>query len=141
MSRILCFDYGTKRIGIAVTDELRIIASPLVTCDTYEIFNFVDQYISKHNIELFLVGMPLDLRGKPTDATKLTKSFISSLSKKYPNINVDTYDERFTSKIAKDSLIELGKTKKYRRNKRNIDKISASIILQSYLTRKKWFTL
>ena len=141
MSRILCFDYGTKRIGIAVTDELRIIASPLVTCDTYEIFNFVDQYISKHNIELFLVGMPLDLRGKPTDATKLTKSFISSLSKKYPNINVDTYDERFTSKIAKDSLIELGKTKKYRRNKSNIDKISASIILQSYLTRKKWFTL
>ncbi len=141
MSRILCFDYGTKRIGIAVTDELRIIASPLVTCDTYEIFNFVDQYISKHNIELFLVGMPLNLRGKPTDATKLTKSFISSLSKKYPNINVDTYDERFTSKIAKDSLIELGKTKKYRRNKRNIDKISASIILQSYLTRKKWFTL
>ena len=137
MSRILCFDYGTKRIGIAVTDELRIIASPLVTCDTYEIFNFVDQYISKHNIKLFLVGMPLDLRGKPTDATKLTKSFISSLSKKYPNINVDTYDERFTSKIAKDSLIELGKTKKYRRNKRNIDKISASIILQSYLTRKK----
>ena len=137
MSRILCFDYGTKRIGIAVTDELRIIASPLVTCDTYKIFNFVDQYISKHNIELFLVGMPLDLRGKPTDATKLTKSFISSLSKKYPNINVDTYDERFTSKIAKDSLIELGKTKKYRRNKRNIDKISASIILQSYLTRKK----
>ena len=137
MSRILCFDYGTKRIGIAVTDELRIIACPLVTCDTYEIFNFVDQYISKHNIELFLVGMPLDLRGKPTDATKLTKSFISSLSKKYPNINVDTYDERFTSKIAKDSLIELGKTKKYRRNKRNIDKISASIILQSYLTRKK----
>ena len=137
MSRILCFDYGAKRIGIAVTDELRIIASPLVTCDTYEIFNFVDQYISKHNIELFLVGMPLDLRGKPTDATKLTKSFISSLSKKYPNINVDTYDERFTSKIAKDSLIELGKTKKYRRNKRNIDKISASIILQSYLTRKK----
>jgi len=137
MSRILCFDYGTKRIGIAVTDELRIIASPLVTCDTYEIFNFVDQYISKHNIELFLVGMPIDLRGKPTDATKLTKSFISSLSKKYPNINVDTYDERFTSKIAKDSLIELGKTKKYRRNKRNIDKISASIILQSYLTRKK----
>ena len=78
-----------------------------------------------------------NLRGKPTDATKLTKSFISSLSKKYPNINVDTYDERFTSKIAKDSLIELGKTKKYRRNKRNIDKISASIILQSYLTRKK----
>ena len=137
MSRILCFDYGTKRIGIAVTDELRIIASPLVTCDTYKIFNFVDQYISKHNIELFLVGMPLDLRGKPTDATKLTKSFISSLSKKYPNINVDTYDERFTSKIAKDSLIELGKTKKYRRNKSNIDKISASIILQSYLTRKK----
>ena len=137
MSRILCFDYGTKRIGIAVTDELRIIASPLVTCDTYEIFNFVDQYISKHNIELFLVGMPLDLRGKPTDATKLTKSFISSLSKKYPNINVDIYDERFTSKIAKDSLIELGKTKKYRRNKSNIDKISASIILQSYLTRKK----
>lgn len=137
MSRILCFDYGTKRIGIAVTDELKIIASPLVTCDTSKIFNFVDQYISKHSIELFLVGMPLDLKGKPTDATNLTKSFITSLSKKFPNIDIDTYDERFTSKIAKDSLIALGKTKKYRRNKRNIDKISASIILQSYLTRKK----
>lgn len=137
MSRILCFDYGTKRIGIAVTDELKIIASPLVTCDTSKTFNFVDQYISKHNIELFLVGMPLDLKGKPTDATNLTKSFITSLSKKFPNIDIDTYDERFTSKIAKDSLIALGKRKKYRRNKRNIDKISASIILQSYLTRKK----
>lgn len=137
MSRILCFDYGTKRIGIAVTDELKIIASPLVTCDTSKIFNFVDQYISKHSIELFLVGMPLDLNGKPTDATNLTKSFITSLSKKFPNIDIDTYDERFTSKIAKDSLIALGKRKKYRRNKRNIDKISASIILQSYLTRKK----
>ena len=137
MSRILCFDYGTKRIGIAVTDELRIIASPLDTCNTSEIFNFIDRYISKNSIELFLVGMPLDLKGKPTDATNLTKSFISSLSKKYPDIDVDIYDERFTSKIAKDSLIELGKTKKYRRNKSNIDKISASIILQSYLTRKK----
>ncbi len=137
MSRILCFDYGTKRIGIAVTDELKIIASPLVTCDTSKIFNFVDQYITKHNIDLFLVGMPLDLMGKPTNATSLTKSFISRLSKKFPNIDIKTYDERFTSKIAKDSLIVLGKTKKYRRNKRNIDKISASIILQSYLTRKK----
>ena len=77
MSRILCFDYGTKRIGIAVTDELKIIASPLVTCDTSKIFNFVDQYITKHNIDLFLVGMPLDLMGKPTNATSLTKSFIS----------------------------------------------------------------
>ena len=81
--------------------------------------------------------MPLDLMGKPTNATSLTKSFISRLSKKFPNIDIKTYDERFTSKMAKDSLIVLGKTKKYRRNKRNIDKISASIILQSYLTRKK----
>ena len=137
MSRILCFDYGTKRIGIAVTDELKIIASPLVTCDTSKIFNFVDQYIIKHNIDLFLVGMPLDLMGKPTNVTSLTKLFISRLSKKFPNIDIKTYDERFTSRIAKDSLIVLGKTKKYRRNKRNIDKISASIILQSYLTRKK----
>ena len=140
MSRILCFDYGTKRKGIAVTDELKIIASPLVTCDTSKIFNFVDQYITKHNIDLFLVGMPLDLMGKPTNVTSLTKLFISRLSKKFPNIDIKTYDERFTSKMAKDSLIVLGKTKKYRRNKRNIDKISASIILQSYLTRKKWFT-
>tara|TARA_B100001115_G_scaffold126243_1_gene94683 strand:- start:201 stop:614 length:414 start_codon:yes stop_codon:yes gene_type:complete len=137
MSRILCFDYGVKRIGIAVTDELRIIASPLVTCDASEIFNFVDQYISNYKTELFLVGMPLDLKGRPTDATGPTKSFISSLSQKFPNISIETHDERFTSKIAKDSLIVLGKTKKYRRNKGNIDKISASIILQSYLTRKK----
>lgn len=137
MGRIVCFDYGLKRIGVAVTDNLRIISTPLVTCGSAEIFDFIFKYTNENEVDLFLVGMPYDLKGNPTDSTEYTIKFIEKLNKKYPGIKTDTYDERYTSKIAKDSLIMMGKNKKYRRKKSNIDKISASIILQSYLTSKK----
>ena len=137
MGRIVCFDYGLKRIGVAVTDNLRIISTPLVTCRSAEIFDFIYKYTNENEVDLFLVGMPYDLKGNPTDSTEYTIKFIEKLNKKYPGIKTDTYDERYTSKIAKDSLIMMGKNKKYRRKKSNIDKISASIILQSYLISKK----
>lgn len=135
MGRILCFDYGAKRVGVAVTDEQRIISTPLLTCENKKIFEFTESYLNENNVDLLLVGMPLDLRGEPTDSTAITKSFISKLSSQFSSIKIDTYDERYTSKIAKDSLIFLGKNKKYRRKKSNIDKVSASLILQSYLIR------
>ena len=91
--------------------------------------------LSQHNVDLFVVGLPTNLKGLETDATKITFNFIKTLKKKYKQIDVKAYDERFTSKMAKDSLIFLGKNKKYRRKKSNIDKVSASIILQSYLQR------
>lgn len=136
MGRILCFDYGVKRVGVAVTDELKIISSPFDTFPTSNVFNLISEYISENIIEMFVVGLPYDLKGRETDATKKTLDFIKSLKKKFPSIPVDTYDERYTSKIAKDTIKEMGKSKKYRREKSNVDKISASIILQSYLTRK-----
>ena len=135
MARILCFDYGAKRVGIAVTDEQRIISSPLETYDTDKIFDFIDSYTDTNNVDLFLVGLPTNLKGLETDATKITTDFIEKLREKYKQVDIETYDERFTSKIAKDSFIFLGKNKKYRRKKSNIDKVSASIILQSYLQR------
>lgn len=136
MGRILCFDYGVKRVGVAVTDELKIISSPFDTFPTSNVFNLISEYISENIIEMFVVGLPYDLKGRETDATKKTLDFIKSLKKKFPSIPVDTYDERYTSKIAKDTIKEMGKSKKYRREKSNVDKISASIILQSYLRRK-----
>tara|TARA_B100001248_G_C27245841_1_gene391505 strand:+ start:17 stop:433 length:417 start_codon:yes stop_codon:yes gene_type:complete len=136
MGRILCFDYGVKRVGVAVTDELKIISSPHDTFPTSNVFNLVSEYLSKNTVDIFVVGLPYDLKGGETDATKKTLDFIKSLKNKFPSIPVDTYDERYTSKIAKDSIIKMGKNKKFRQEKSNVDKISASIILQSYLTRK-----
>ena len=136
MGRILCFDYGVKRVGVAVTDELKIISSPHDTFPTSNVFNLVSEYLSKNTVDIFVVGLPYDLKGKETDATKNTLDFIKSLKNKFPSIPVDTYDERYTSKIAKDSIIEMGKNKRFRQEKSNIDKISASIILQSYLRKK-----
>ena len=136
MGRILCFDYGLKRVGVAVTDELKIISSPYDTFPTSNVFNLISEYVSENIIEMFVVGLPYDLKGRETDATKKALDFIKSLKNKFPTIPVDTYDERYTSKIAKDTIKEMGKSKKYRREKSNVDKISASIILQSYLRRK-----
>ena len=136
MGRILCFDYGEKRVGVAVTDELKIISSPYDTFPTSNVFNLISEYVSENIIEMFVVGLPYDLKGRETDATKKALDFIKSLKNKFPSIPLDTYDERYTSKIAKDTIKEMGKSKKYRREKSNVDKISASIILQSYLRRK-----
>jgi len=136
MGRILCLDYGLKRVGVAVTDELQIIASPLDTINTSKIISFISKYIKENEVELLVVGLPFNLKGEETDATNKTLSFIRLLKKTHPLVKVDTYDERYTSKIAKDTILMMGKNKKFRRDKSNIDKLSASIILQSYLKRK-----
>ncbi len=136
MGRILCFDFGKKRVGIAITDELKIISSPYDTISPDEVIHFIDSYSKKNDIELIVVGLPYDLQGRSTDATNYTLSFIKKIKKHFTQIKIDTYDERYTSKIAKDVILSMGKNKKYRQNKSNVDKISASLILQSYLKRK-----
>ena len=115
MGRILCLDYGLKRVGVAVTDELQIIASPLDTINTSEIISFISKYIKENEVELLVVGLPFNLKGEETDATNKTLSFIRLLKKTHPLVKVDTYDERYTSKIAKDTILMMGKNKKFRR--------------------------
>ena len=133
MGRILCFDFGLKRVGVAVTDELKIISSPYDTIKSEDVISFIQSYKKENDIELIVVGLPYDLKGKSTDATTHTLSFIKKIKSHFTHINIDTYDERYTSKIAKDAILSMGKNKKYRQNKSNVDKISASLILETYL--------
>lgn len=137
MGRILCLDYGSKRVGVAMTDELKIIASPYETISPSEVIPFIKSFKENNKVEKIVVGLPYDLKGNVTDATDLTLKFIKTLSSKFHDIPIDTYDERYTSKIAKDAILTMGKNKTYRQNKSNVDKISASLILQSYLERKR----
>ena len=136
MGRLLAIDYGLKRTGLAVTDPLKIIATALETVPTANIFPYLQQYIQKENVEAFVVGMPRGMRNEDTDITKAVEQFSASLQKKFPEKPVYLHDERFTSKMALDALIAGGTSKKYRRKKENIDKVSAVIILQSFLETK-----
>ena len=133
MGRILAFDFGEKRTGIAVTDELQIIASALTTVDTKKIFSFLTNYLKKETVELFIVGEPKQLNNKESESEKFIKPFILKLSQTFPKIPIKRVDERFTSKIAFQSMIDSGLKKKQRQNKALIDEISATIILQTYL--------
>lgn len=133
MARIMGIDYGTKRVGLAVTDPLQIIATALTTVATEEIFTFLAEYVKQEAVELFVVGKPLHLDGRETDATKPTEKFVVALQKKFPDIPIDREDEAFTSKMAAKTLVASGVKKKKRRKKGMLDKVSATIILQSYL--------
>jgi putative Holliday junction resolvase len=124
--RILSIDYGTKRVGLAVTDPLKIIASALEMV-------FLKSYIESEEVEAFVVGMPVNLDGEDTNNTPHVKGFVKNLQKNFPEIPIHLHDERFTSKIALQAMISSGYSKKDRREKGNIDKISAVIILQSYM--------
>ncbi len=134
--RILALDYGIKRIGIAVTDPLQLIANPLTTTSSKEIFSFIHSYLLKEQVEIIVLGYPLGLDGKPTETTLLVEKFEEKLKKKFPEIVIEREDERFTSKIAVKAMVEGGMKKKDRRKKENVDMISASLILASYLERK-----
>ncbi|WP_298370598.1 Holliday junction resolvase RuvX [uncultured Lutibacter sp.] len=136
MGRILAFDYGTKRTGIAITDELQIIASGLTTVDTKKIFSFLTTYLQQENVELFIVGEPKQMNNKHSESEQFIKIFIEKLKSTFPKIEVKRIDERFTSKMAFQSMIEGGLKKKKRQNKALIDEISATIILQTYLEQK-----
>ncbi len=133
MGRIVGIDYGSKRVGLAVTDPLKIIASPLETIHSSSIIDYLKTYDQNEGIELFVVGMPKNLNNENTNATPLVQAFIKQLEKNFSDKKVVIQDERFTSKMALDTMIAGGSTKKQRKEKGNIDKISAAIILQSYL--------
>lgn len=133
MGRILSFDFGTKRIGIAATDPLKIIASALDTIHPKDIVVYLKTYLSKEPVECFVVGKPMKLDGSDSDSAVHVKNFISLLNKNFPDIPVTQIDERFTSLIAQKSMIEMGMKKKDRQKKGNLDQISAVLILQTYL--------
>ena len=136
MARILAIDFGTKRTGIAVTDELQIIASGLTTVNTKELLQFLKDYTKKEKVELFLVGEPKQMDNTASESEVHILPFISKLQKMFPNIPVQRIDERFTSKMAFQTMIDSGLKKKQRKNKALIDEISATLILQSYLYSK-----
>ncbi len=136
MGRILAIDYGEKRVGLAVTDPLQIIATPLQTVARDEAMDFIQEYCSTETVEAFVIGIPKNLENEETDATVPAERFAVGLQKRFPQMPVHQVDERFTSKIAQASMIAGGTSRKYRRDKGNLDKISATIILQSFLEQK-----
>lgn len=133
MGIVLGIDYGTKRTGIAITDPMRIIASGLTTVSTNSLEDFIDDIVIKKDINCFVVGKSINLDGGYNQVSDHVNGFIKRLRKKYPEIEIHEIDERFTSKIAKRSILESGVNKKKRRNKALVDQVSATIILQDYL--------
>lgn len=136
MPRILAIDYGSKRTGLAVTDPLQIIATGLTTVDTHNAIDFLREYMIKEPVELFVVGEAKQLDGSPAQSTPLIDAFIKLLNKNFPAIPVEREDESYTSKKAFQTMIDSGISKSKRRDKKLIDKISAVLILQSYMERK-----
>jgi len=136
MAQILAIDYGKKRTGIAVTDDLQIIASGLTTVNTKDVFSFLENYIQNEKVELFLIGEPKQMNNKPSESEALIIPFIEKLKNKFKQIPIKRVDERFTSKMAMQTMIDSGLNKKKRQNKALIDEISATIILQTYLYNK-----
>lgn len=134
--RILAFDYGTKRIGIAVTDPLQIIATGLDTIHPKDIIDYLKKYLLKEQVELFVVGEPKQMNGTESQSAPHIKGFITTLKKNFPEIPVERIDERFTSKMASAVVAQSGLKKSDRRDKARLDTISATIILQTYLEKK-----
>jgi putative Holliday junction resolvase len=133
MARILCIDYGLKRTGISVSDPLQIIATGLTTVNSNELVPFLKDYFKKEQVELIVIGEPKNLDDSDTHATPLVKAIIIKLKKEFPQMPLKTVDERYTSKMAKRAMIEMGMKKKDRRNKRTVDEIAATIMLQEYM--------
>ena len=136
MGRVLAIDHGRKRTGLAVTDPLRIIASALDTVPTAEVIAYLKAYLAREEVDGFVVGLPMGLDGRPTDATAGVEAFLKQLRKAFPGKWVETVDERFTSSLAKQAVLQSGIGRKARRDKAQLDRISATIILQDWLTRK-----
>lgn len=137
VGRILALDYGQKRTGIAVTDELQIIPNALTTVHSKDIFSFLKGYLQKEKVDCIVVGEPTQMSGKASESSKFIDPFVKKLTREFPQIKIDRYDERFTSKIAMQTMIDAGLKKKQRQNKELVDAISATLILQSYLDRRK----
>ena len=133
MARILAIDYGLKRTGIAVTDPLQLIASGLTTIESSKLIPFLKEYMSRESVELLIIGEPRNLDNSDTHGTALVKKAIQQLGIAFPSIPLKTVDERFTSKMASRSMIEMGMKKKQRQNKALVDEIAATIMLQGYI--------
>ena len=133
MGRIVAIDYGLKRVGMAVTDPLRLIATPLTTISTVDTLDFLSSYIAQEEVDILVVGLPKRLNNQDSRMTAVATKFIQVLQKTFPSQQILAHDERYTSKIAAASMIEGGFKKKDRRNKPHLDKLSATIILQSFL--------
>ena len=133
MGRIIGVDYGLKRIGLAVTDPLQIFASPLTTVSPAEFDNFIIEYLKKNEVDAFVIGYPVQMNNKPSESVIQINPFIKKLKKTYPEKQIHLADERFTSQMALRTMIDGGVKKKDRQDKSMVDKISASIILQSFL--------
>lgn len=136
--KLLAFDYGKKRTGLAETDELQIIASALETVPTDSLFQYLNSYLEKNEVEAFVVGEPKRLNLDRTHSSDLVDQFVDKLKKQYPDTPIYMVDERFTSKMAFQTMLESGIGKKKRQDKSTLDKISATIILQSYLESKSF---
>ena len=137
MARILAIDYGMKRTGIAITDEMQMIASGLTTVETPKLIDFLKKYFTDEKVELVLVGEPKQMNYEPSQSAAMIDAFVQKFTKKFPEMTVERSDERFTSKMALSSMIQSGMTKKKRQNKALLDEISATIILQDYLNYRK----
>lgn len=138
MGRILAIDYGKKRVGLAVSDPLKIIATRLTTVSANEIWNFLEDYLVKEDVELVLVGYPRQLNNEPSEAIHYINPFLRKFQAKYSQLPLKLMDERFTSKMAFQTMIDAGVKKRDRRNKEIVDGVSATIILQSHLEEQKY---
>lgn len=137
MGQIMAVDYGKKRCGIAVTDDMQMIATGLPTVDTQQIFQFCTAYFAENKVEELVVGLPTDLKGNLSEVEQDILGFISQFKTQFPEIEVQRFDERFTSKMASFYISQSGKNKKKREEKGLIDKVSATLILQNYLEQKQ----
>jgi putative Holliday junction resolvase len=136
MARILAIDYGQKRTGIAVTDDLQIIANPLTTVETPKLMAFLTDYCAKENVECIVVGEPKHMDNTPSESAKFIEPFVQQLKKAFPDKEISRIDERFTSKMATHAIVNSGLHKKQRQNKALVDTVSAALILQSYMNLK-----
>jgi len=138
MARILAMDYGQKRVGLAVTDMLQISANGLDTIPAHKVLDYLANYISKEPVEKFVIGLPTQMNGQESDSMQYIRPFVVGLQRRFPEIELIYVDERFTSVLAHKTMLEAGLKKKDRQNKELVDKISATIILQTYLESKNF---
>lgn len=137
MARLLSIDYGKKRTGIAVSDPLQLIANGLTTVETSRLLEFLADYLQREEVACIIVGLPKQMNNQPSENMKRIEPFVNRLKKLYPHIPVEYYDERFTSKMAHQTMIDAGLKKKDRQNKELVDEISATILLQGYMENRR----
>jgi putative holliday junction resolvase len=140
LGRIVAIDYGRKRVGLAVTDELRMIANSIGTFHSKDILEYLKKYVEREKVDCFVVGLPKQMDNTDSESSKFIEPFVNLLKKTFPSIPVNRFDERFTSKMAFQTMIDAGLKKKARQNKALVDSISATIMLQSYMESLKDFS-